>query len=166
MELAVPTRWPFLGEPTLCSSVPEDIVGNYNFTVTGTSGALTHSVTLRAVTQNLTFTVNPDPIRIVNSTSPRVTTNATMTLTGVNGFSGNVSLSVTADVEAYATVYRGPIFLPLGETTSATIMATVLAEIMFGYIVSYFPCRGPGYVTISALTSAGIVSHTFATVCV
>jgi hypothetical protein len=79
-------------------------VGNYTFTVTGASGALSHSVTLRVIAQSLTFAVNPDPIPIVNSTSPRVTTNATMTLTGVNGFSGNISLSVSDHRETYASV--------------------------------------------------------------
>jgi hypothetical protein len=90
-----------------------------------------------------------------------------MTLTGVNGFSGNISLSVSDYRETYASVKWGPVFLPFGGTTSATIMATVPANIMFGTVISYFPCRGPGYVTILATSSGrGYVSHTFATSCV
>lgn len=152
---------------TLFVDVGASNVGNYTFTVTGTSGVLSHSVTLTVIAQSLTFTVNPNPIPIVNATSPSggiVTTNATMTLTGVNGFSGNLYLSVVAYAQGFASVYSGPVFLPFGGTASATITASLYRTFSTGTIL---PCGGPGYLTVLAASSdGGGVSHTFPTVCV
>ena len=152
---------------TLFVHVGTGNVGNYTLTVTGTSGVLSHSATLTVVAQSLTFTVNPDPVPIVNATSPIVTTNATVTISGVNGFSGNLSISASGSPESSARVYRSTVFLPFRGTASATINATVSMYIMYGYVISALPCRGPGYVSIMATSPGrGYVSHTFATVCV
>jgi hypothetical protein len=154
---------------TLFVDVGSSDLGNYTFTITGTSGVLSHSVTLAVITQSLTFTINPDPIRVVNASAPNggsVRTNSTMTVIGVDGFSGNLYLSVYGAVGAFAhvypsNVYGGPAFLPFRGTASATITAEVPS-----YGTSSV-CKGPGYVIILATNpNRGGVFHTFATACV
>ncbi len=54
---------------TIDVSVGANNVGNYTLTVTGTSGALSHSVTLMVIAQTITFTANPDLI-VISKTVP------------------------------------------------------------------------------------------------
>ncbi|HEV3040815.1 MAG TPA: hypothetical protein VHA33_23820 [Candidatus Angelobacter sp.] len=72
-------------------------LGTVTVTVTGTSGTLTHSTTIsltitsNAPAPNFTISVLPTSLSVTRGTSGHYT----VTITGQNGFSGTVSLSVT-----------------------------------------------------------------------
>ena len=134
---------------TLFVDVTTSNVGNYTLTVTGISRELSHSITLTVIAQSITFTANPDPI-VVSKTTP---VSGSITLEGINGFSGNVNLGAS-----YADVSRS-VFLPLRGTANATVTT---------YTAPSNTCPLPtGFViTISAATNAGVVFRNFNTVCV
>jgi len=63
--------------------------GNYSLVVTGTSGRLSHSVTVNAIVRGLALSTNPNPIRVPANSSSTVS----VTLTSINGLAGNFTMS-------------------------------------------------------------------------
>ena len=67
--------------------------GNYLATVTGTSGSLSHSATVKYQAQDFIVTANPSSV----STRVSVSAISTITVAPLNGFTGAVALSVTTN---------------------------------------------------------------------
>lgn len=64
-------------------------IGNYTITVTGTSGGITHFMTMSGSVQSLAFSASPDPLVVPQHSSA----NMTVTITSVNKLSGNLTLA-------------------------------------------------------------------------
>jgi hypothetical protein len=93
-----PTSVTTSGSSTLSVSTSTTTpAGTYTLTITGTSGTLVHSTTVRLVvnpvggTPDFTISVSPASLNVTRGNSG----NYTVTIGAVNGFTGTVSLSVT-----------------------------------------------------------------------
>ncbi len=96
--------------------------GNYPFTVTATSGSLTHSVTLTLVVSapaDFSLAVTPS----TQSVSPGSSVNYTATVTAQNGFTGPTNLTVTGLPNGATAV-----FTPQSVTGSGSGQLTVNAS--------------------------------------
>ena len=84
------------GYDSVTMQITSTVSGSYNITVIGTSGSLTHSaqiaITVTPPPPNFSVSVRPSSITILAGQS----SNATLTMTSLYGYSGNVSLSITA----------------------------------------------------------------------
>jgi hypothetical protein len=81
------------GSGTSALSCQGSPAGNYLATVTGTSGSLSHSATVKYQAQDFTVTANPSSV----STSVGVSGISTITVASLNGFTGAVALAVTTN---------------------------------------------------------------------
>jgi len=81
------------GSGTSTLSCQSSTVGNYLATVTGTSGSLSHSATVKYQVQDFTVTASPSSV----STSVGVSGTSTITVAALNGFTGVVALAVTTN---------------------------------------------------------------------
>lgn len=120
--------------------------GNYNVTVTGTSGTLTHSTltivtVIQTSTPDFTITITSPPTSLV--TRPL---NATITITGINGFTGTVSLT---DV------------VPTGLTCNAITPASLTGS---GSATATCTSQTAGNYTLSVTGTSGSLSHSKSTV--
>jgi hypothetical protein len=93
--------------------------GNYSITVTGTSGKLSHSVTLSLVVQDIAFSASPNSLVCGSN----YTANSTITMTGRNGLSGTLNLSGDWHLN---TVTPSPtsVYLPEGGSAQAKVTVT------------------------------------------
>ncbi len=73
------------------SAIVTTPIGNYNITVAGSSGSLTHSLLIFVRVQGFSLTPSPTTQVLLRGTSGISTIN----LTSVNGFTGNVTLTAT-----------------------------------------------------------------------
>src|SRR5207245_10793858 len=84
------------GYDSVTMQITSTVSGSYNITVIGTSGSLTHSaqiaITVTPPPPNFSVSVRPSSITILAGQS----SNATLTITSLYGYSWNVSLSITA----------------------------------------------------------------------
>jgi hypothetical protein len=97
--------------------------GSYPLTITGTSGATTHSVaaTLVVSARDFSLTVSPSSV----SVSRRQTASYTVTVSSVNGFAGSVSLSISGlPSGASASWSRNPVTAPGSATLRVTTSTT------------------------------------------
>ncbi|OLE71726.1 hypothetical protein AUF78_00790 [archaeon 13_1_20CM_2_51_12] len=84
------------GSGTSNLSCNGSVLGNYLATVTGASGALSHSVSVDYHVTNLpAFTLAADPAAVIGSAG--VAGSSTITVTPQNGFTGTVTLAVTTN---------------------------------------------------------------------
>ena len=107
--------------------------GSYTVLVTGTSGSLSHSVTLSlTVSQTADFTLasSGSTVNILAGSSGT----STLTATSLGGFSGTVSLSVSAGTGLTATV--NPTSLALNSGGTATSTLTVSSGTIGNYTVT------------------------------
>ncbi|HEX4919955.1 MAG TPA: hypothetical protein VFV92_04365, partial [Candidatus Bathyarchaeia archaeon] len=106
------------GSGTSTCSLTASSPGNYNVTVTGTSGSLVHStlVTVRVLTfPDFTITFStPPPVDAGQSSS------TTMTLSAISGFSGTVTLSDSVPSGLSCTPIN-PASVSLPPTSTATL---------------------------------------------
>ncbi len=109
-----------LGPPqTVLVDLYGGIPGNYTVTVIGTSGKISHSVSLTLVAQDIGFSANPNPLMLLHNGS-----SSTITLTSRNGFSGDVNIN------ASYMIYKPPVspatvYVPEGGTATATLTVSV-----------------------------------------
>lgn len=96
--------------------------GNYTVTVTGTSGKISHSISLSLVEQEIGFSASPNPLMLLNKSATSV-----ITLTSLNGFSGNVTIRPTLPPYLTYTVSPSPVFLSEGGKATASITFTTLS---------------------------------------
>jgi hypothetical protein len=101
-----PTAITGSGASTLTITVPTGTLGGtYPVTVKGTSGSITHSITVNVqvlvTTPDFTMTAAPNPVTI--NTAATNTGTTTLTVTALSGFTGTVTLTATAPAGWTAT---------------------------------------------------------------
>ena len=137
---------------TVASTVPS--AGNYTVVVRGTSGNLTRTVSV--VVNIMDFSISANPTSLSMSVGSSGT--STLTLTSINGFTGNLSLAaqvtptdLTAGISPVApstSLSSTALSLQPNGTTSATL--TVSASLL----------TTPGTYTVTITASNGTVSRT------
>ncbi|OLE91773.1 MAG: hypothetical protein AUF79_02470 [Crenarchaeota archaeon 13_1_20CM_2_51_8] len=100
---------------TALLTVSSTVTGNYTVTVTGTSGQISHSMSIAVVTQGIGFTANPNPLSLFHSPG-----SSTVTLTSLNGLSGNLNLSAYYG-RFSPTLFPPHVYLPEGGIATATV---------------------------------------------
>ena len=136
-------------------------IGNYNLTITGTTGSIVHSITLPVTvlpSPDFSIAASPSSVRLL----PGSSAGSTFTVSSVNGYSGLVSISICVNqgcvgspVLVTATTSPTSVSLTSGGSASTTINVTALSNAATGdYIVNMFGSGGGvtnGAATIDAL---------------
>jgi hypothetical protein len=104
---------------TASLTVQATVVGNYTVIVTGTSGKLSHSVTLSLVVQDIGFSASPNPLVCGNNN----TANSTITMTSRNGLSGTLNLGGDWHLNT-VTPSPASVYLPEGGSAQAKVTVT------------------------------------------
>ena len=115
-----PTTVTAAGSTTLSvNTAASTPAGSYPLVVTGTSGQLSRSKTVTLIVANGDFTISATPSsRTLNRGD---TTTFTVTIAAVQGFSGNVSLSVS-NVPKFATATFAPASIGSAGTSTLTVV--------------------------------------------
>lgn len=148
-----------MSSPTLTLFVSGTVApGRYPFTVTASSGAISHTATLQVnVTPSSTLIstgVTPDfvsqPAPATISLTPDATKFSTLTLSSINGFSGEVSLAAAWAGTAPTGVsfsLPSPVTVPTGGAAASTLT------------LSAGDSPSTGTYTLSVTATDGVVSH-------
>ena len=117
-------------DQSLNLTISAAIAGNYSLVVTGTSGKLSHSVTVNVIARGLALSTNPSPIKI----SPASSITVSMTLTSLNGLAGNFTTFFLKNTGFYWGVSGIPtsILIGPGGTTTFTITITTQSQFLGG----------------------------------
>ncbi len=145
------------GSGTATLTVSATTAGDYTVTVTGTSDSLTHQTTTITVTV-VDFSI---------STPSSVTLNvgdsgtATVTLTSLNQFAGNVSVSSSVSPNASLVVTCAPSVLTLSSGGSATSSCLINSSTTGSYTVTVTGAVGP--LVHTATITVNVVDFNIAT---
>ena len=118
--------------------------GNYTLTITGTDGTLTHTASVALVVSPVDFSLSASPAS--QSVNQGNSTSYTVTETGINGYTGTVSYSVTTGLPAGATAT----FAPASTTGSGTSTLTVATS----------TTTPVGNYTLTISGTDGVLTHT------
>ena len=120
--------------------------GNYSLIVTGTSGRLSHSVTVNVIARGLALSTNPSPIKVPPASSSTVS----VTLTSLNGLAGNFTTSFHQNSGFYwgASGIPTSILIRPGGTTTFTFTITTYSQFGGGSstLSFYTPLGSTGFV--------------------
>ncbi len=113
-------------DQSLNLTISAAIAGNYSLVVTGTSGKLSHSVTVNVIARGLALSTNPSPIKI----SPASSITVSVTLTSLNGLAGNFTTFFLKNSGFYWGVSGIPtsVLIRPGGTTTFTITITTYPQ--------------------------------------
>lgn len=121
--------------------------GSYNVNVTGTSGSVSGHRIVPTLVVAPDFSISADPTRLVIQLGS--TGNSTITLSSLDTFSGNVSLSRSAPPAGMtATLTRNSVILSSGGTNTSRLD------------VSVSPATTPGTYTVNVTGASGPLTHT------
>ena len=125
-------------------------LGAFNVTVTATSGATNHSTKVSVSGPDFSITTSPTTLSVNQGSSSTLT----VTLSGVNGFSGSVALSATISSGGPpVTVSPASLQVPSSGTVSATLKVIASTSGAYSTPVS------PGSYTITLNETMGSLSH-------
>ncbi|TMI69462.1 hypothetical protein E6H16_00140, partial [Candidatus Bathyarchaeota archaeon] len=111
--------------------------GTYTVTVKGTSGSLSHSVTISVGVRDFTITANPSSLNLSLGTNG----SSTITVTSLGGFSGTITLTTTTSSSSLsASANPSSLALTSGGTSSSTI--TISASSAGNYNVTVTSASG------------------------
>ncbi len=132
------------GTTTLTVSIaPTTAPGNYPVVVTGTSGSKVHSTSLIITVVDFSIAASPSPI-VVSAGAPGT---STIILGGLNGFAGNVTLSISS-VSSGLVAILTPAVLALQTTAPyAFAVLTVTAQTRDG--------------SVTVVATSGSLTHSF-----
>ncbi len=126
------------------SASPTATISNYNITIHGSSGSLTHSLTIFVRVQSFSISANPTGLALVRSSNGTVTVAAT----SLNGFSGKVYLTTKVS----PLLANGPI---TGVSPSLTLAGNTLALVMNVTVPKDAPV---GRYTVTVTGTSGSIS--------
>ncbi len=121
---------------------PSQVPANsYNITLTGTSGSLTHSVTLIVVVQDFSISVSPSTVAV----NAGVSGSSNVTVTSINNFTSNVDLSTSVSPSSGLTCRLTP---------------NRVTPLTGGTAVSTLTCSGSANTyTVTLTGTSGSLSH-------
>src|SRR6266702_6414422 len=128
--LSVPDAIPLYHTVTIHVQVLPLIVGNYSVTVAVVSGKISHSVSISYVVEGLLVTSAPRPLNIAYGSRG----NESLTITGQNGFSGNLTIgasvpSLSPSGTARNSVFVAGVFPTTAQITrDGTMTATIVVD--------------------------------------
>ncbi|HZD13522.1 MAG TPA: hypothetical protein VE177_08410, partial [Candidatus Binatus sp.] len=91
-------------------------VGNYNVTVTGSSGQLSHSVLVTSKVNDFSMAANPTRV----SAFAGANSNSTVTFTALNGFTGTIGLTYSSSPVGLSCAFS-PASVSLGNSATSTL---------------------------------------------
>ena len=138
-----PTSVSGAGSSTLAVTTNSVAIGSYPLTITATSGTLSHTANATLVIQTPDFSVAATPPS--QSILPGGSTNYTVTVSALSGFSGTLSFSVTG-LPAGATPTFNPVTVNGGGPTTLTLATLAGAA--------------PGSYPLTITATSGALSHT------
>jgi len=127
---------------------PGTAIGSYTVTLTATGGTKSHTATVTIIVVAVPdFSIAPSPASLTVFQNAANTT--TLTLTSVGGFTGDVSLTLTAPFATIGVAGGGsPLRLTSGGTNTTTLAVYPSSQ------------TTPGSYTISVTGTSGILLHT------
>ncbi len=126
-------------------TVSSRTIGSYTANVTGTSGSLTHSISIPVIVSDFSISASPNTLTLAASS----TTSSLITLTSLNSFSGTLTLSVTVSPSGPKTSLI-PTTITLASNNSGTSTLTIRA-------LNKTPI---GSYTVTITATSGSLSHT------
>jgi hypothetical protein len=139
--VSVPTGGSAYSE-LVVSTVSDTPVGNYTVTITGTSGTLSHMISVWIVVsvpyQPPDFRIQANPSVVTVPLVPHVAAdfNSSLFLTSLYGFSGNISLSFRTDPGPAVLISPSSVELKPGGTANATLTIQPFRAGNYGILVT------------------------------
>ncbi len=149
------------GTSTLTVATSPSTNGNYTVTVTGSNGTLSRSVNVGIYVTDFGITSSPASLSVAVASSGQ----STVSLSGINGFSGNVSL--TAQISPSSTTGDLSPAEPTASLSSSTVSLTPgrAGTVTLTVSTSLFTLPGTYTVTVTAVSS-GVTHATTVTITV
>src|SRR6266581_3673919 len=134
------------GTSTSTLTVSSSTVGTYTVTITGTSGSLSHQVTISVsvvASSGFSVTANPSTVSFQSGSNA----SSTINLTSLGNFSGNVNLTESVTPSTGLTVSCNPASVFVSSGSSANSTCTITSST-------------PNTYTVTITASSGSLSHT------